>query len=69
MDESRRVRNMSNVMRVLMSLCLLVLCTALASAAEPWSTKLDSGVSFYQSTDVGVLDGRRAVAAQGRASG
>ncbi|MFL6336963.1 MAG: PQQ-binding-like beta-propeller repeat protein [Pyrinomonadaceae bacterium] len=38
-----------------MSLFLLALCTALASAAEPWSTKLDSSVSFYQSTDVGVL--------------
>jgi outer membrane protein assembly factor BamB len=25
------------------------------NAAEPWSTKLDSGVRFYQSTDVGVL--------------
>ena len=38
-----------------MSLFLLALCPALASAAEPWSTKLDAGVRFYQSTDVGVL--------------
>jgi outer membrane protein assembly factor BamB len=38
-----------------MGLFLLALCPSLASAAEPWSTKLDSNVSFYQSTDVGVL--------------
>ena len=42
-------------MRVLMGLLLLALCPVLTSAAEPWSTKLDSSVSFYQSTDVGVL--------------
>ncbi|MDT5270444.1 MAG: hypothetical protein QOH49_2630 [Acidobacteriota bacterium] len=38
-----------------MCLLFLALCPALASAAEPWSTKLDSGVRFYQATDVGVL--------------
>ncbi|MFL6256005.1 MAG: PQQ-binding-like beta-propeller repeat protein, partial [Pyrinomonadaceae bacterium] len=42
-------------MRALMCLIFLALCPSLASAAEPWSTKLDSGVRFYQSTDVGVL--------------
>jgi outer membrane protein assembly factor BamB len=46
---------MSNTMRVLLSLFLLALCPALAGAAEPWSTKLDANVRFYQSTDVGVL--------------
>ncbi|HEX8292838.1 MAG TPA: PQQ-binding-like beta-propeller repeat protein, partial [Pyrinomonadaceae bacterium] len=34
---------------------LLLLSATRAGAAEPWSTKLDSGVRFYQSTDVGVL--------------
>src|ERR671939_313152 len=53
--ESRRVRHMSNTMRVLMIVLLLALCPALANAGEPWSTKLDGGVRFYQSTDVGVL--------------
>jgi len=47
--------NMSNTMRVLMGLLLLALCPVWAGAAEPWSTKLDAGVRFYQSTDVGVL--------------
>lgn len=42
-------------MRVLIILFLLALCAAPAVAAEPWSTKLDSSVRFYQSTDVGVL--------------
>jgi outer membrane protein assembly factor BamB len=34
---------------------LLLLCAAGARAAEPWSTKLDGGVRFYQTTEVGVL--------------
>ena len=38
-----------------MGLLLLALCPVLASAGEPWSTKLDAGVRFYQTTDVGVL--------------
>ncbi|MBV8860090.1 MAG: PQQ-binding-like beta-propeller repeat protein [Acidobacteria bacterium] len=42
-------------MRVLTGLLLLLLFPLFASAAEPWSTKLDSSVRFYQSTDVGVL--------------
>lgn len=46
---------MSNTKRVLLSLLLLVLFAASPRAAEPWSTKLDSSVRFYQTTDVGVL--------------
>src|SRR5688572_22589547 len=48
---------MSNTMRVITGalFILLVLCPATARAAEPWSTKLDAGVRFYQTTDVGVL--------------
>ena len=42
-------------MRVLMGLLLLALCPVSAGAGEPWSAKLDAGVRFYQSTDVGVL--------------
>src|ERR1043165_8405899 len=42
-------------MRVLICLLLLTLFPSFARAAEPWSTKLDSSVRFYQSTDVGVL--------------
>jgi outer membrane protein assembly factor BamB len=38
-----------------MCLLVLALCSVLASAGEPWSTKLDASVRFYQSTDVGVL--------------
>ncbi len=34
---------------------LLTLCASAARAGEPWSTKLDGGVRFYQTTDVGVL--------------
>ena len=34
---------------------LLAQGTSVARAAEPWSTKLDSAVRFYQTTDVGVL--------------
>ena len=37
------------------ALILLMLCGALARAAEPWSTKLDGAVRFYQRTEVGVL--------------
>jgi outer membrane protein assembly factor BamB len=46
---------MSNTVRGLSCLLFLTLCPLLASAAEPWSTKLDASVRFYQSTDVGVL--------------
>ena len=42
-------------MRVLLIVLLLALCTASASAGEPWSTKVDGGVRFYQTTDLGVL--------------
>ncbi|HEX8117366.1 MAG TPA: hypothetical protein VF521_08840, partial [Pyrinomonadaceae bacterium] len=38
-----------------MIVLLLALCPALTKAGEPWSTKLDGGVRFYQTTDVGVL--------------
>ena len=34
---------------------LFALCPSAARAAEPWSSKLDSSVRFYQTTDVGVL--------------
>ena len=34
---------------------LLALCAQAARAGEPWSSKLDSSVRFYQTTDVGVL--------------
>jgi outer membrane protein assembly factor BamB len=34
---------------------LVALCAQAARAGEPWSTKLDSAVRFYQTTDVGVL--------------
>jgi hypothetical protein len=34
---------------------LLALCATAARAAEPWSTKLDGAVRFYQTTEVGVL--------------
>ena len=64
-DESAGVRNVNSTMRALFSgrckalgagLCLLLaLCASSARAAEPWSSKLDSAVRFYQSTDVGVL--------------
>jgi outer membrane protein assembly factor BamB len=37
------------------ALVILLLCGAQARAAEPWSTKLDGAVSFYQRTEVGVL--------------
>ncbi|HEX8722695.1 MAG TPA: PQQ-binding-like beta-propeller repeat protein, partial [Pyrinomonadaceae bacterium] len=37
------------------ALFLLLLHASAARAAEPWSTKLDGGVRFYQTTDVGVL--------------
>src|ERR687890_363245 len=41
--------------RVSDAFIILLLSPASAGAAEPWSTKLDAGVRFYQSTDVGVL--------------
>src|SRR5687768_5963187 len=34
---------------------VILLLTLSARAAEPWSTKLDSAVRFYQTTDVGVI--------------
>ena len=37
------------------ALALLLVCGAQARAAEPWSTKLDGAVRFYQRTEVGVL--------------
>ncbi|MDT5295757.1 MAG: hypothetical protein QOJ76_2637 [Acidobacteriota bacterium] len=39
------------------ALILLALCAGASSAtaAEPWSTKLDGAVRFYQTTEVGVL--------------
>ena len=46
---------MSNTKRVFNGLVLLLLLPLSAFAGEPWTTKLDSGVRFYQSTDVGVL--------------
>ncbi|MDT5157762.1 MAG: hypothetical protein QOH51_2119 [Acidobacteriota bacterium] len=37
------------------ALILVVLCAGATRAAEPWSTKLDGAVRFYQTTEVGVL--------------
>src|SRR5215213_542490 len=41
--------------RVAFAASLFLLSALGARAAEPWSSKLDSGVRFYQTTDVGVL--------------
>ena len=37
------------------ALFALALCATAVRGAEPWSTKLDGAVRFYQTTDVGVL--------------
>src|SRR5215212_3966937 len=51
---------MSNTMRAILrevvgAAFILLLLSAGTRAAEPWAAKLDAGVRFYQTTDVGVL--------------
>jgi outer membrane protein assembly factor BamB len=41
--------------RAALVVCALALGASAARAAEPWATKLDSAVRFYQTTEVGVL--------------
>jgi len=41
--------------RAALIIFILCACTLSARAADPWQAKLDAGVRFYQTTDVGVL--------------
>jgi outer membrane protein assembly factor BamB len=50
-----RVARASRRLTLGASLILIALCASAAHAAEPWSTKLDGAVRFYQTTEVGVL--------------